>query len=153
LRQIRHQYQQINSPVDWNEFERFTSLKSKSVSNTFLIQLSGYMLENFGKTDPRVKEIVLGPAESSGTSASGHAARSHAGIPHDFLHVFFEHLIAGFHQAHKGLVNHNIFKAVVLTIAVENRTSGDAIASERISRLSHIPQSYVEPVVEYLLSR
>jgi hypothetical protein len=137
IEQIRVQYRTINSPVDWPAFERFTSLNSKSVSNTFLTQLSGYMLENFGASDKRVAEIV-----SSGECGPG-----------DFLQIFFEHLIAGFHHSQKEFINHNIFKAVVLTIAVENRTSGDAITPQRISRLSHIPQAYVEPVVRYLLSR
>jgi hypothetical protein len=136
INEIRLQYQLVNSPVTWPAFESFTALNSKSVSNTFLTQLSGYMLENFGKSDARVAEIV-----SSG------------GTPGDYLQIFFEHLIAGFHQAHRGVVNHNIFKAVVLTIAVENGTSGDAITADRISRLSHIPQRFVDPVVAYLLSR
>jgi hypothetical protein len=134
--EIRLQYEKINSPVEWTAFAKFTSLNSKSVSNTFLTQLSGYMLENFGTSDARVARTI-----------------SEAGTPEDFLEIFFDHLIAGFHQANRGVVNHNIFKAAVLTIAVENRTSGDAIARERISRLSHIPQSYVDPVVKYLLSR
>lgn len=136
IHEIGQQYKQINSPVTWPAFEKFTALNSKSISNTFLTQLSGYMLEHFGASDPRVAKIV-----SSGRP------------PGDFLQIFFEHLIAGFHQAHRGIVNHNIFKAVVLTVAVENRTSGDAITAERISRLSHIPQRFVDPVVTYLLSR
>lgn len=135
--QIRPQYERINSPASWEEFVKFTALTSKSVSNTFLTQLSGYMLENFGATDSRVAEII---------STDG-------STPDDFLEIFFEHLIAGFHQTQRRMVSHDIFKAVVLTIAVENRTSGDAITNERISRLSHIPRRYVDPVVQYLLSR
>lgn len=135
--QIRPQYEAINSPATWADFVKFTALTSKSVSNTFLTQLSGYMLENFGESDSRVAQIV---------STDGNT-------PDDFLEIFFEHLIAGFHQTQKRAVSHDIFKAVVLTIAVENRTSGDAIAHERISRLSHIARRYVDPVVEYLLSR
>ena len=95
------------------------------------------MLENFGATDSRVMLVV----ETDGKT------------PDDFLEIFFEHLIAGFHQTQKRAVSHDIFKAVVLTIAVENRTSGDAITRERISRLSHIPLRYVDPVIQYLLSR
>lgn len=135
--QIRPQYEAINSPAPWTDFVKFTALTSKSVSNTFLTQLSGYMLENFGATDPRVLLVV----ETDGKT------------PDDFLEIFFEHLIAGFHQTQKRAVSHDIFKAVVLTIAVENRTSGDAITRERISRLSHIPLRYVDPVIQYLLSR
>jgi len=136
-KQIRPQYDSINSPAKWAGFVRFTALTSKSVSNTFLTQLSGYMLENFGASDSRVGLIV---------STEGKT-------PDEFLEIFFEHLIAGFHQTHEGVVSHDIFKAVVLTIAVENRTSGDAIANDRISRLSHIPRRYVDPVANYLLSR
>lgn len=138
IEQIRLQYgAAVNASADWDDFVKFTALTSKSVSNTFLTQLSGYMLENFGVSDSRVARIV---------STDGKT-------PDDFLEIFFEHLIAGFHQTQKGAVSHDIFKAVVLTVAVENRTSGDAIAHERISRLSHIPRRYVDPVVQYLLSR
>jgi energy-coupling factor transporter ATP-binding protein EcfA2 len=85
IKQIRLQYNTINSPADWDDFVKFTALKSKSVSNTFLTQLAGYMLENFGRTDPRVAEIMSSEEKT----------------PDDFLEVFFEHLIAGFHQTQK----------------------------------------------------
>ena len=138
IEQIQLQYEAaVNASADWDDFVKFTALTSKSVSNTFLTQLSGYMLENFGVSDPRVAQIVSTDGKN----------------PDDFLELFFEHLIAGFHQSQKRAVSHDIFKAVVLTIAVENRTSGDAIAHERICRLSHIPRRYVDPVVRYLLSR
>lgn len=123
-------------PVDWVRFKAFTSLNTKTMSNTFLTQLSGYMLENFHETDTRVVEIMRDETKS----------------PSDLLPIFFEHLIAGFHQSPDGLISHDIFKAVVLTIALENHC-GEAITQERISRLSHIPESYVEPVVKYLLGR
>lgn len=115
----------------WDKIERFLTLSSRSLSNTFLTQLTGYMIEHFGNT-AEVKDIIR------------------HGEPRQFLPIFFDQLIAGFYKQKAATVSYNILRLTMLTVAIENRETGDPISETRASGLAHLPKADVEIALQYL---
>lgn len=118
------------SVYTWERIATFLSLSSRSLSNTFLTQLTGYMIEHFGETK-EVKKII------------------EYGEPRDLLPIFFDQLSAGFHRCCPE-ISYDILRLVMLTIAIENRDTGDPISTLRAAGLAHIPVWHVDKVINYL---
>jgi hypothetical protein len=136
IAKIQLQFDDIADGIlTWREVSNFLSLQSRSISNTFFIQLTGYLIEHFSDTDQRIKEVVKKP-----------------GDPGELLPIFFEQLLAGYHHRYPGTINYDVLRVIILTIAIENRSTGDPVTPDRISKLAHLPVNYVRPVVAYLLS-
>jgi hypothetical protein len=140
---IKASFAKADNVLSWTTISTFLRLSSPSLSNTFLIQLTGYMIEHFGHTEEVQK--VIGTFKPEGAPEP-----LPAGKPKDLLPLFFDQLIAGFHKAHPGEVSYDILLLVMLTIAIENRETGDPITERRIARLAHIPKEDVAIVVKYL---
>lgn len=142
LRQVETQFDRsgITNHVSFTELRSFLSLESRSAANSFFIQLTGYMLENFWPLKG-VKKIVA--------NKEGHCS------PRDLLPIFFDELIAGFAKenpiAYPAITNYDVFRFVLLTIAIENKQTGNPITSTRASLLAHMPEQSVRRVIDYLV--
>lgn len=137
VQQIRSRFEiaRGGTAIDWDAFVKFTNISSPNKSNTFMIQMTGYMIEHFGREDGRVSRII---SENKDL--------------YKIMPVFFEHLISGFYKNHPKLMKVDIFKAILLTISIENKRAGEAITRKRAAGLCHLPISYIDAVFEYLLS-
>lgn len=118
------------------EFQAFTGIRSAQLSNTFLIQLTGYLVEQFGSTDPRIGRMLRESEESTAA-----------------LRYYFEYLLNDYRRTGASEDDVELFKTIVFAIAAENRTSGRAIDADSISLISHIPVGNVRSALEFLLAK
>jgi hypothetical protein len=114
-------------------FTRANNLDSRSRSNTFLAQLYGFVVEHYYMTDRRVRETL----ESSGA-------------PVKMVGYYFDYLQNDFARHYPGHSDAEFLKAIMFTIAIENRATGRAITADRLSLLAHIPLNYIEDVINFL---
>ena len=61
--------------------------------------------------------------------------------------LFFDQLIAGFYKRYAASISYDVLRVVLLTIAIENKYSGDLVTPQRISLLAHLPLNYVQDAV------
>jgi hypothetical protein len=108
--QIIRKFNQANPQIKWTVLSRFLTMQNRSVSNTFFIQLTGYMIEHFSRKDKNIVEII-----------------ERGGVPSDLLPLFFDQLIAGFYRRYPLSISYDILRIVLLTIAIENKYSGDPV--------------------------
>ena len=142
MKDIQEKFASANASTSWNDIATFLSLQSRSVANTFFVQVTGYLVEHFSETEPRIKKVI-----KDGES------------PRDLLPILFDQLIAGFLKYQRAAaseeetskVSYDMLRLIVLTIAIENKATGDPITRERIALLAHVPRSYVNAVIGYLL--
>jgi hypothetical protein len=133
LADIRTKMESAAPAIPWTRLRQFLSIASRSMSNTFFIQLTGYLAQHFDSTDRRVRKIIEG------------------GEPRDLLPLFFDQLLAGFRKRDSYGINYDVARLVMLTIAIENRSTGNPVSAARVSLLAHLPLDYVDPIVKYLV--
>lgn len=130
----------ITSIFPVGDLRAFLSLDSRSAANTFSIQLTGYMLENFYGTDDVQQELFF---DKTGQLKSDVT-------PRNLLPLFFDELIAGFRRKYPITISYDMLRVVMLTIAIENKATGNPISNRKIALLAHVPKSYVETAAKYL---
>lgn len=111
-------------------------------SNTFVVQLAGYMLEHFGKTDPRVM----------------HALEDQPRLAARLIDLFLEKLsreyfVATDQPAKSAHDARSALLAILFTLADENQGAGRALTASQISRLSHFPTDLVNEALEFVVSK
>lgn len=127
----------------WDSFVKVCQMNNRSQSNTFIVQLFGYLLE------------VLGNNKDVQAILQEERDRKH------ILSTFFDYLIADFIAGNgisKGSSsgsqmsrsNPHIMLTILYAVAVENRVAGQAISPQRIQALSHVPEDLVREVIQYL---
>jgi energy-coupling factor transporter ATP-binding protein EcfA2 len=137
IEDIRSDFSKIpDAGIYLQEFEFITGLYNRELSNTFMIQLVGFVIEHFYDNDVRVKDML-----------------KHSKDRAVAIRLLFDLLFEEFSRSHKRVESLELLKAIVFSVAIENRVSGQAISLERIAALTHIPPPTVAEGVAFFLDR
>ena len=124
------------SASDLENFERATGLKSEQFSNTFLVQLSGYLIEHYWEVDNlRLRRLLSEDTEKIAP-----------------VRLLFDYIENDFINEGHSTSRFELLKAVLFTVAIENRSTGTTAPLERIAALSHLSQDEIRPQLDYLCS-
>jgi len=115
------------------DFEHITQIDNRAFSNSFLLQLCGYVVENYLEQDARVRTFL-----------NERQNRAQA------LRYYLDYLINDFAQDIGSNDNVHFLKAVMFALAVENKATSQAVAIERLAGLSHLPINDVKAFVAFL---
>jgi hypothetical protein len=111
-----------------------SNIESQQRANTFVLNLAGYVFENWSKGSKFSKRL-----------SAVHVPES------DLIDILLEAAYDGYVAAgHVSARSH--FDAVLLSMASENRSSGLACEVERIAGLSHYPVDEVAKTIQYLVA-
>lgn len=133
-----HELQEVfcsvhNNGRDYDQFEKMNGLRSRTFANTFMAQLTGFMIEHYWEADPRIPALLR--------SCAGREA---------WLHLFFEYVLNDYDRQYNSKGAVDILRATLFTIAIENRVAGRAIGIEDIASLAHVPPLDVRQAVLFL---
>lgn len=116
-----------------SEFQEITGLGARAISNTFLTQLCGYMVESF-QDDENVIDLLKNKIDRM-----------------RFMHLYFDYLFNDYERTTRSSNALEFLKAIFFAIAVENRIAGRPVTIERLSRLVHAPRNNtIEPAIRFL---
>jgi hypothetical protein len=136
LFKIRQLFEQIPGASGYRfEFEQINGLASRALSNTFITQLCGYIVEHFYVADPNIETMLKERKDRSLV-----------------LRYYFNYLLSGYARLNPSQDAKDFVKTMLFTIAIENHLTGQPISPERVSALTHFPMGEVEPVVAFLSS-
>ena len=137
MRGIRDDFNKIPNAENYlQEFEFITGLYNRELSNTFMIQLVGFVVEHFFGVDSRVKDMLK---ETKDRTVA--------------IRLTFDLLFHEFSSEGHSSESLELLKAIIFSVAIENRVTGQAVSLARISSLTHIPPSEVEVGVEFFRRR
>ena len=137
IKGIRDDFKKIaGADAYLQEFEFMTGLYNRELSNTFMIQLIGFVTEHFFDSDPRVKDMLKGKKDRVVA-----------------IRLLFDILFEDFSRVSLRPDSLDLLKAILFSIAIENRTTGQAVSQERIAALTHIPPPTVEAGVKFFQGR
>lgn len=134
---IRAAFQKIKGASSFvDNFVQANNLDSPARSNTFLAQLYGYIVEYYYAADPRVRSSL-----------------ERGDPPKMMMGYYFDYLLNDYERLYNILSSSDVefLKAVMFSIAIENKVGGNAVTNERIALLTHLPLSYVKTVTHFLL--
>lgn len=134
MTQIYDAFTSIEGAGDYaHAFEIITGLNSRELSNTFMLQLCGFVVQNFYASDNRVRDLLK---RQQNRQLS--------------LRYYFDYLLNDYACLHSASEDLEFMKAIIFTIAIENRVTGQSITIERIGALAHVPSQTVEIAVAFL---
>lgn len=119
-----------------NDFEHVTQIDSRAFSNSFMLQLCGYVVEHYFEADPRVKKLLHDRQD-----------RFYA------LRYYLDYLINDFARENGSGENIHFLKAVMFALAVENKATSQAASVDRLAALAHLPTDEVEEYIKFLQSK
>lgn len=122
-----------NNAEDYRKFQNMNGLGSRAFANTFMAQLSGYMIEHFFGKDERVAQYL-----------NTQASRDY------WLHLYFEYVLNDFDREDNTVDSLDMLRATLYAIAVENRIAGQAVTVDRLAGLAHIPTDEAQRAIAFL---
>lgn len=132
---IREDYRRISiMNNEYRTFEKILRIDSRTYSNTFMIQIIGFIIENYYYEDIRVQDYF-----------NDRANREY------FLALYFEYLIQNFEREVFGEWTAPTLKCVLFSVACENRINGKPCSLTRCAALMHQPPNRVQEGLEYLV--